>query len=356
MTGHDYLLSIKEQLTRGRHQHKMGVNILDAFGYARRRKTAIDVINEELRSLGLETSPPIDIDMPLTVPRIRFSLVSTPYSEESVSVPNEPALSVSGKDEDVEEETEETAVESSFVPSFRVAELAAAEREVECISASETIQKAYTVMSLKKYSQLVVADGPRPLTTAIKGIISYQSIANASLHGAPTSVRDCLDIMTPQVKSEDDISLVIAHLVDHDVVLVIGRDKRLSGIITAWDLTDEFEKLVGPFLRIGESEVLLRKCLMARLGKETIRSFLTSNRGQIADPNPDLLTLGDIQWIVQNPDLWGKLNLPYDRQAFAAALHDVREMRNRLMHFRDPLNADETKHLRNFCQMVRKIP
>ncbi len=37
MSGREYLEAIKEQLDLGRHQHRMGENILGAFGYVRRR-------------------------------------------------------------------------------------------------------------------------------------------------------------------------------------------------------------------------------------------------------------------------------------------------------------------------------
>ena len=39
-----------------------------------------------------------------------------------------------------------------------------------------------------------------------------------------------------------------------DSGLVIGRNKKLQGIVTAWDLAEEFAELVAPFKRIGEIE------------------------------------------------------------------------------------------------------
>ena len=40
---------------------------------------------------------------------------------------------------------------------------------------------------------------------------------------------------------------------------------------------------------------------------------------------------------------------------FIEGLDDVRNYRNRLMHFGDPLDRSETEQLTNFCKMVREI-
>ena len=42
MTGREYLEAIRIELESGRHQHRMGENLLRAFGYIRRRATAIE--------------------------------------------------------------------------------------------------------------------------------------------------------------------------------------------------------------------------------------------------------------------------------------------------------------------------
>ena len=53
MTGREYLEAIRTNLESGRNQHRMGQNILNAFGYVRRRATAIEHINAKLDELGL---------------------------------------------------------------------------------------------------------------------------------------------------------------------------------------------------------------------------------------------------------------------------------------------------------------
>lgn len=345
MTGREYLRSIKEQLLAGHAQHRKGTSILAAFGYARRRKSALKAINRELRRLGLKTDPPIDENMPLDSSHVSFSLVNPPAASKKSTKQAEATT-------EVVEESGEPEVELS-VPTFRVRDLAAADKHVECVKANATLSKAYTVMLKHKYSQLVVTDTPRPLATAIKGTITYQSIADALMRGAAKTVLDCLDKSTPQVSVDDDIDGVITDLANHDVVLVIGPDKRLSGIVTAWDLAVEFTELVGPFKWIGEIETRVRECIRKKLDASTMSSFLGTTEAALKD-NPELLTLGELVRIVQNPANWEKLGLPLDREEFSSLMDEVREYRNRLMHFRDPLKPEEMARLQNYCRMIRK--
>ena len=74
MTGREYLEDIRAKLESGHYQHRMGENVLRSFGYVRRRATAIEEINATLEELGLVAYPPVNSEMPLKTPRIRFSL------------------------------------------------------------------------------------------------------------------------------------------------------------------------------------------------------------------------------------------------------------------------------------------
>lgn len=357
MAGRDYLAAIKKELEAGRHQHRMGENILAAFGYVRRRQTAIDEINQALNDLRLQTDPPIDSDMPLRAPRIRFALspnvtAQTPIEQEPTEVPPEDAP---------EQEEEPAQPLETLVASFRIAELDAADKPVECIPLDAPLSEAYTRMALGKYSQLVVANSSTPLKHTIKGIVSYQSIAKALLAGHPTTVRDCVDDSVPVLPHGADLKQVVPLLGIHDVVLVFGSNQRLQGIVTAWDLAEEFAQLVDPFKRMGEVEARLGALLRAKLGNERIHEFLLNHPPPAAAPgapadNEDGLTIGDLQRIFEHPDHWTELGLNgVHKQTFTAALERTRLFRNRLMHFRDPLNPEETQELTNFCDLVRDI-
>ena len=238
-----------------------------------------------------------------------------------------------------------------------MSELASANKAVKCVPHDAPIQVANTEMLLDKYSQLVVANGSTPRQQDIKGIVSFQSIAKALMNGQPTTVGDCVDGKVPFAQSHDDLKSVVSRLAETDVVLIIGREKRLQGIVTAWDLAEEFAGLVDPFKRIGEIEERLRALLERRLGKDRAAQFLSERGLSGDDPIADLddLTIGALQRVLESAEHWHELDVPFDRNVFTKALNDVRKYRNRLMHFRDPLKEEELLQLTNFCDTVREI-
>ena len=360
MTGRQYLEDIRTELQSGRHQHRMGENVLRAFGYVRRRATAIQEINETMEDLGMMADPLISVDMPLKAPRIRFRLKhvegsATPESNNAPEPVGSDDFDALQTDEEIQSEKDS---ESSLPePAFRVSELESADADVACVSPNARIQVAYTTMLQRKYSQLVVADSSEPWEQDIKGIVSFQSIANALMNGDPKTVGDCIDKDVPRVKSEDDLKSILRQLGKSDVVLVIGRNKKLQGIVTAWDLAEEFAQLVDPFKRIGEIEERLRTLIEKRLGKDKVVDFLTDHglSGNDSIAGIEELTMGGLQRVLEAPEHWDALKLPLDRVVFIGYLDKARGYRNRLMHFRDPLTDDETTELSNFCDTVRVI-
>ena len=356
MTGRKYFEDIRDQLKLGRHQHRMGENVLRAFGYVRRRATAVEEINSALEKLGLITEPPINSELPLRAPRIRFSLKPTngAVTPEVIDGPDTLDSNGSGTPLQDAEDYDSNLPE----PAFSISELASANTDVECVAPSASIQEAYTTMFLNKYSQLVVANNPKPRQQDIKGIVSFQSMAKALMNGKPATVGDCIDTDVCFAEIHTDLKSVVHQLGVNDVVLVIGHDKRLQGIVTAWDLAEEFAELADPFKRIGEIEERLRALVRKRLGKDKVAEFLMVHGLSGNDPIAEIeeMTMGELQRVLEFPEHWDALELAYDRVVFINALDEARDFRNRLMHFRDPLTESEMRHLSNVCDMVREIP
>ena len=64
----------------------------------------------------------------------------------------------------------------------------------------------------------------------------------------------------------------------------------------------------------------------------------------------------ELQHVLAPPDNWQKLNVTaVDHQIFVKSLDEVRLLRNRLMHFNDPLDESELSDLANFCDLVRQM-
>ena len=353
MPGREYLEGIRTELRLERRQRKMGQNVLSAFGYIRRRATAIQEINAALDDLGLVAHPPINSEMPLTTPRIRFELKSTSRTDDLETV--EDAGDLDSKPDDRLENADQDW--NLPEPAFKVSELKSAKRAVEWVPLDAPIRKAYTKMVLNKYSQLMVASSGTPFQKDVKGIVSFRSVTRALMNGDANIVGQCIEDEVPFAHVDTDLKSVVSQLSEHEVVLVIGRDNRLQGIVTAWDLAEEFAELVDPFKRIGEIEERLRTLLRIRLGEQKVLEFLVDEEaaGGTSVGALQNLTMGDLKRVLEFPEHWCASKMPFEREGFIQALDKVRDFRNRLMHFRDPLNPSETTLLTNFCDAVREV-
>ena len=348
MTGREYLEDIRTKLESGRYQNRMGRSVLRAFGYVRRRATSVEEINTTLKEVGLVADPPIDAEMPLESPRIKFSLKDA--TPELVNDPEDTSRSDAPSQDDDDDS-------NLLEPAFTVSELDSADKPVERVPPGASVKEAYTKMRLSNYSQLVVASNDKPRQQDIKGIVSLQSLAKALMNGNPTTVGDCMDKDMSFAENDTDLKSILGQLSENDVVLVIGQDKRLQGIVTAWDLAKEFADLVDPFKRIGEIEERLQTLIGRRLGKHKVTKFLRDIGSSSDDSIVEIeeLTMGGLQRVLDSASHWDDLGLAFDKNVFIKALNDVRKYRNRLMHFGDPLNETETTHLVNFCRIVREI-
>lgn len=135
MTGQEYLEDIRANLASGHHQHRTGENLLRAFGYVRRRATAIEEINTALATLGLIADPPVGAEMPLKAPRIRFSLIGSADASATPEAVYDPETLESNGFGSPLQDAEDNII-SLAEPAFNISELASAKTDVEWVSPS----------------------------------------------------------------------------------------------------------------------------------------------------------------------------------------------------------------------------
>jgi len=362
-TGEEYLDLILAELKQGHRQWKRGDNLLAAFGYMRRRQTAIDLINSELEKRGVYTLPELSVEMPLDR-AIRFRLRGAPPDspdEEPGAAARDTATETVEVATATEEETPSTVIIAAEPPAadpenpadraLIVGNLECAERSPEVISPNATVKEALTRMDLREYSQLVVTSGVRD----IRGIVSYKSVARANLMGTPLLVSDCIDTTVPRVELNEPLLRVIDRFKEHDAVLVIGADKTLAGIVTPADIAMEFGAMAGPFLLIGQMEEQLRWLVQQRIDDiATALAAAATPREPTQFAAPGDLTMGELQLILQHPESWERVGIRYDRATFCKELDAVREIRNAVMHFRDTPSTVEFDRLKNFAAVVQR--
>lgn len=205
----------------------------------------------------------------------------------------------------------------------------------------DSIQRVITIMSVRDFSQVPVMRGPGHCL----GIVTWRSIGRfVSVHGKlPPRIDDCLEPVQVYAaqrnlfEAVDDVSRAGC------VLVRAPTSTRLTGLVTVSDLSHLFGKLLEPFVLAGEIETGLR-ALLSRLSPDVVSS------------SPDAWTIGSIQHELERADVWQRLALPLDQREFLAAIDEVREIRNDLMHFTpEETEARDDERLRDFARFLREL-
>ena len=233
-------------------------------------------------------------------------------------------------------------------PTVRIRVLPTARCKLTSVQPNNPLSKATTLMLIKDFSQLPVMGNNRD----VKGVVSWRSIGTAfALGRLGDEVRHGMEEHR-EIAIDAPLLDAITDIWEHGYVLVRDVDRTISGIVTASDLARQFAQLAQPFLVIGEIELHLRNLV----------SNFTLGEMKEASDDPDRikgswdLNFGAYCRLLENRDRWGKLELRVDRNTFMDNLHQVREMRNEVMHFApDDSEQDDVKKLERVAMFLRML-
>ena len=238
-------------------------------------------------------------------------------------------------------------------PTYRISKLAAANRKPVVVTPNDTLQKVVTLMLTYDFSQLPVMTSERD----VKGMASWTSVGirlGMGKHGDTT--QDFMDPYYPELNADASLFQAIPIIVQHQYVLIRGSDRRITGIVTASDLSVQFQQLAEPFILLGEIENHIRRMLggkfsLAELADTQDAAATKRTVAGVAD-----LTFGEYVRLLQNPERWEQLGLSLDRLTFCTQLDRVREIRNDVMHF-DPagIPTEDLHHLRDFTRFLQRL-
>jgi predicted transcriptional regulator len=237
-------------------------------------------------------------------------------------------------------------------PTHRIARLTAANRPPVTVKPDTTLQQAVTLMMTHNYSQLPVMTSTRE----VKGIISWKSIGSRlALKRLCATARDCME-EAREVSVNDSLFSAISFVADCDYVLVRAQDEQICGIITASDLTEQFQNLAEPFLLVGEIENGVRRLLHGKFTKDELAAVKDQGDSERVVAAISDLTFGEYVRLLESEANWKKVRLEIDRVEFTKRLHEIREIRNDVMHFDpDGLGEDDLKTLRGFSAFLRRL-
>jgi len=341
------LVRIAEDLAAGRPVTPVSVReFLGWFDAQRRGSWIVTSIRDQLSKHNLDTDPDFEsayIDAPI-------SFTSTIADSSASAQPL-----VDGAGETPESPIPEGDVIPNFVsrdPTHRISKLAAANQRIFSVKPDAPISEAVTILMSKDFSQVPVMTNERE----VKGVVSWKTLGVRLAVGKPGEfVRD---FMEPhhEIRSDRSIFEAISVVVSSDYVLVRSPDNRISGIVTASDLSLQFRSLSEPFLLIGEIENQIRALIGAKFsGPELIDARDPSDLDRKVDSVEDL-TFGEYLRLLENEKRWSKLELRIDRATFCKDLDRVRSIRNDVMHFDpDGIPPDDLSALRDFANFLKQL-
>lgn len=123
-------------------------------------------------------------------------------------------------------------------------------------SRKEPIDTAVTKMLRSDYSQLPVVQSE--VDGAVVGVFSWETYARARLRGEdPKTVESAMEPVAT-VDLHSDLFASVGPIAQAGFV-VVSYHGALSGIVTASDLTMQFQQLAVPFLAVGRCEQELKR-------------------------------------------------------------------------------------------------
>jgi hypothetical protein len=152
-----------------------------------------------------------------------------------------------------------------------------------------------------------------------------------------------VEILEQETPLFDAVKTVIAK----EVVLVRGQDKRITGLVTTSDISQQFISLSEPFLVLEQIENHVRTLLDGRFTKDQLKTSVDPSDEEREIEAVSDLTFGEYIRIIENPENWTLLGLAIDRGVFVKRLDEIRRIRNEIMHFHpDGISDTDLENLR----------
>jgi hypothetical protein len=150
-----------------------------------------------------------------------------------------------------------------------------------------------------------------------------------------------MDSNSHSAQSDENLLDHIENIIRNEYLYIKDPSNMFVGILTATDLAQSFHSTSGPFIKIGEIEARLR-VIVNDLPLPVIQQARQSADSSRQVNSASDLTFGEYVRIMQNPEHWDQLHLPFDRATVVRNLEEVNQLRNDVMHFRPNLDGQTT--------------
>jgi len=237
-------------------------------------------------------------------------------------------------------------------PIYRISKLASSARKPLSVSPDTKLEEAVTHMLTNDFSQLPVMTRERD----VKGIITWATIGSRLAMGKNCSVAREVMEQHQEIRSDASLFSAIGIIAEHQYVLVRGHDQKITGIVTASDLSLQFQQLAEPFLLLGEIENHVRQVISQRFTPTELESAKDPTDTKRVVTTVADLTYGEYIRLLENPERWDKLHITVDRKTCMEKFESVRRIRNDVMHFDpDGIPEKDLMTLREFARFLQRL-
>lgn len=208
-----------------------------------------------------------------------------------------------------------------------VGDVPGALERAKTIPAGTNWLEARTHLDLQHRPGLVVLSGSR----SIRGVVTWRGLArSASPENGPVRLEQA-QAVAHDMRLLDALPLFEAH----QVLVVLDSERLPCGPLDASAALSLLRVEAEPYLLIDEIEHLLRGLLDGSMRPEEMASARAPQDSRRAVTRAADLSFGEYERLLQQPALWPRFKLEgkLDQGVFTEKLREVRELRNRVMHF-----------------------
>jgi CBS domain-containing protein len=231
---------------------------------------------------------------------------------------------------------------------FRVGRLVPMEQEIVTVQVGTSVADALDLMRKRGFDQLPVMKSSRVL-----GVFSYRSLAEnlPLIRAQDDPMKACVEDFLEEldfVRPPTELAAILTAIEAKGAVLV-GSEDDLLAVATATDVSNFLWEASRPFLLLQDIELATRSlmALACREPSELARCLRAATIPEEVTRLEDL-TLGDLLNVLTNGENYGRtFNRSFggQRTLAQAQLVPVRDIRNKILHFRDDVSLDELNQL-----------
>jgi hypothetical protein len=159
-----------------------------------------------------------------------------------------------------------------------------------------------------------------------------------------------------EISSDASLFDAVRIIAEEECVLVRAPDHTICGIVTAYDISAQFQQLTEPFLLLGDIENHVRYLIGKAFNLDDLQQAKDADDVDRKIDDVSDLTFGEYVRLLQNGENWTKLKVGIDRKTFIEWLDKVREIRNDVMHFDpDPIESADLRLLKDFAMFLQRL-